>query len=79
MYLEYHSVCPLVGIGTPPAHNPAASELLPGTKGGGDSPAGEGGPNHNDRRKSLALCLLCWVTCLAEPGVGAWSPVGTAP
>jgi hypothetical protein len=34
----------------------------PGTKGGGThSPAGEGegGPNSDDRRKSLALSLLC--------------------
>ncbi len=31
VYLEYHSVCPLVGIGTPPP---------PPQEGGGQSPAG---------------------------------------
>ncbi len=31
IYLEYHSVCPLVQIGTPP---PPASECISETKGG---------------------------------------------
>jgi hypothetical protein len=43
MYVEYHSVCLFVGIGTHPS---PASECAPppGTKGGGGahSPAGEG-------------------------------------
>ncbi len=63
IYKEYHSVCPLVGIGTlpPPSH---ASECAPPpqAKGGrAHSPAGEGwgSPNSDDWRKSLALCLLC--------------------
>ncbi len=61
IHLEFHSVCPLVGIGTPnPSHT---SECVPPEpKGGGaHSPAGEGwgGPNSEDWRKSLALCLLC--------------------
>ena len=49
MYLEYHSVPPLVGIGTPTPNPSPASEcaLPPGTKGGGGgggtrSPAYEG-------------------------------------
>ncbi len=53
IYTEYHSVCPLVGIGTAPP---------PQAKGGrAHSPAGEGwgSPNSDDWRKSLALCLLC--------------------
>jgi len=43
-YTEYHSVCPLVGIGTllPPL-SPASVPLPPVPKGGGaHSPAGEG-------------------------------------
>ncbi len=48
-YLEYHNVCLLVRIGTPPFPPPLASV----SRGGG------GGPNSDDWRKSLALCLLC--------------------
>ncbi len=56
-YLEYHSVCPLVGIGPP-------HPLSPKTRGGGystRSPACEGvrRPNSDDWRDSLVLCLLC--------------------
>ncbi len=51
--LEYHSVCPLVRIGTP---TPApASEWAPHlNQGEGNSPAGEGvgGPNSDDWRKA---------------------------
>jgi hypothetical protein len=46
IYLEYHSVCPLVGIGTPPPPPPfpLARVPSPGTKGrrGTHLPAGEG-------------------------------------
>jgi hypothetical protein len=36
IYLEYHGVCPLVGIETPPHPSPASEcALHPGTKGGG--------------------------------------------
>ncbi len=66
-YLEYHSVCPLVEIGTPP---PLSRKRVchppPEPKGGGGThaPAGEGmgGPNSDDWRKSLALCLVCVCT-----------------
>ena len=55
IYKEYHSVCPLVGIGTlPPPLSPASVPLPPEPKGGGHT-----SPNSDDRRKSLALCLLC--------------------
>ncbi len=37
IYLDYHSVCLLVRIGTPPPH-----PLFPEPKGGTHSPAGEG-------------------------------------
>jgi hypothetical protein len=41
--LEYHSVCPLVRIGTPHSPSPASVWVPPGTKGwGAHSPAGEG-------------------------------------
>jgi hypothetical protein len=63
IYKEYHSVCPLVGIGTlptplPPARMPPPPPVL---GGGGYSLAREGlgSPNSDDWRKSLALYLLC--------------------
>jgi hypothetical protein len=64
IYKEYHSVCPLVGIGTLPTHlSPLASECTPPprTWGGTHSPAVRGwwSLNSDDWRKSLALCLLC--------------------
>ncbi len=63
-YQEYHSVCPLVGIGTlPPPLSSASVPLPPEPKGGGGHTCvrvrGWGSPNSNDWRKSLALCLLC--------------------
>jgi hypothetical protein len=52
IYLEYHSVCPLVRNGTPTLSS--ASECAPPEpKGGG------GGPNSEDWRKGLALFLRC--------------------
>ncbi len=64
VYLEYHSICPLVGIGTAPPS--LASKYCmypppPPTQRGARSPAGEGvgSPNLDDWRKNLALCLLC--------------------
>ncbi len=44
MYKEYHSVCPLVGIGTLPTPLSPASVSLPPEPGGGgaQSPAGQG-------------------------------------
>jgi hypothetical protein len=64
IYLEYHNVCPIVRIRTPPPPFPQASvPLPPEPKGGGmtHSPAGEGvgAPNSDDCSKgSLVLCLL---------------------
>ncbi len=65
-YIEYHSVCPLVGIGTPPCTSSAASECAPppGTNGRGGGHTrllvrGWRSPNSDDLRKSSALCLLC--------------------
>jgi hypothetical protein len=65
-YKEYHSVCPLVGIGTlPPPLSPASLPLPPEPKGGAGGGHTRvrvrirGSPNYNDRRKNLALCLLC--------------------
>ncbi len=65
MYLEYHSVCPLVRIGTTHPLLPQASVSLPrNQRGGAHSPAVRGWerPNSDDWRKSLALCLLCAFT-----------------
>jgi hypothetical protein len=62
IYLEYHSVCPLVGIVTPLPSLPQASVLPPRTKGGGGHTRlrvrGWGSPNSDDWRESLELCLL---------------------
>ena len=65
IYKEYHSVCPLVGIGILPTPFSPASVPLPPRNGGEGvhSPAGEGLGESQFRRleKSLALCLLCAV------------------
>jgi hypothetical protein len=66
-YIEYHSVCPLVEIGTPPLPIPQASEYSPPppeTKrgGGAHSPVCGGGgggvPIPTTGENSLALGLL---------------------
>ncbi len=63
IFIEYHSVCPLVGIGTlPPPLSSASAPLPPEPKGGRHTRLrvrGWGSPNSDDWRKSLALCLLC--------------------
>jgi hypothetical protein len=58
IYVEYHSVCPLVGIVTP--HSLSRKRMCPpsGTKGGGDTLVCGWGPISDDWRKSLALSLL---------------------
>jgi hypothetical protein len=62
-YIEHHSVCPFVGIGTPPTPLPQASvPSPPPAKGwGAHTPAAKGVGESQFRRleKSLALCLLC--------------------
>ncbi len=60
IYIEYHSVCPLVGVGTP--LSPASVPLPPEPKGGGHTRLrvrGWGSPSSDDWRKSWAFCLLC--------------------
>ncbi len=86
IYKEHHSVCPLVGIGTPPTPFPQAS--VPSPPPTPDQRVGGGGtrlrlrrwgsPNSDDWRKSLALCLLCGCVsreCLTWP-LHYWSPWG---
>jgi hypothetical protein len=80
IYLEYHSVCPLVGIGTP---HPLTDCAPPLNQGGGG-----GGTHSDDWRKSLALCLLCGVgvrggTASFRPppplsAAGFWTDIKTA-
>jgi hypothetical protein len=53
-WVQYHSVSPLVRIGTPPPPLPQASVSLPRKR-----VKGWGGTNSDDWRISLALCLLC--------------------
>jgi len=68
IYTEYHSVCPLVGIGTLPP--PLSSLGTKGWGGGGHTRLrvrGWGSPNSDDWRKSLALCLLCARESLKQP------------
>ncbi len=63
IYIEHHSLCPLVRIGTPPPLQPQVSvPSPPGPKGGGaHSPAAKGVGESQFQRleKRLALCLLC--------------------
>jgi hypothetical protein len=64
--LEYHSVCPLVRVGTRPLPLILASVPPLGTKGGSRAhlPAmeGRGSPNSNEWRKILALLSTLWST-----------------
>jgi hypothetical protein len=53
IYLENHSVCPLVRIGTP---HPLSCKQFDRV----------GGPNSDDWRKGLALCLLCGLSKIRE-------------
>ncbi len=66
IFKEHHSVCPLVGIGTPPIPLPQASVPFPSDKRVGGHTRlrlkGWGSPNSDDWRKSVALCLLCAAT-----------------
>ncbi len=73
IFIEHHSVSPLVGIGTPPPLQPQASVPSPPDQWVGGHTRlrlkGWGSPNSDDWRKSLALCLLCGYiyTSVPEP------------
>jgi hypothetical protein len=58
VYLEYHSVCTLVRIGTPPHPHPQATKCVPYPFGSGE--------------KSLVLCLLCVPHCIWDGGCQHW-------
>ncbi len=68
IYKEYHSVCPLVGVGALPTPlSPASVPLPPEPRGAGGrahSPAGEGLGESQFRRleKKLSTLLTLWVT-----------------
>jgi hypothetical protein len=70
IYKEYHSVCPLVGIGTlPPPLSPASVPLPPEPKMGGGgvgalAPAGEGVGESQFHRleKKLSTMSTLWCT-----------------
>jgi hypothetical protein len=67
-YKEYHSVCPLVGIGTPPHPSPECV-LPPEPEGGGvHLPAGEGAGESQFRRpeKKLSNLPTLWCTLYSE-------------
>jgi hypothetical protein len=57
LYKEYHSVCPLVGIGTLPSPNPSLAPP-PILGGGAHSPAGEGLGESQFRRPEKKLGTL---------------------
>jgi hypothetical protein len=64
LYKEYHSVCPLVGIGTLPTPLSPASVPLPPEPEGAHLPAEGGGggggvPNPTTREKLSTLPTLC--------------------
>jgi hypothetical protein len=61
IFIEYHCVCPLLGIGTlPTLLSPASVRLPPDWVGHSRLRVrGWGSPNYDDWRKSLALCRLC--------------------
>ncbi len=67
-YQEYHSVCPLVGIGTlPPPISPASVPLPPESKGGGaHSRAGEGLGESQVQRLEKKLSTLPTLCCGAR-------------
>ncbi len=74
---EYHSVCLLVGIGTPPSPLPSPSECAPRPepKRGRTLACGWvgwGSPNSDDWSKSLALCLLCYPHLISQRFVDIW-------
>ncbi len=80
MYLECHSVCPLVRIGTP--HPLSRMRMFTSStaepKGGGTRlrmRGGGGGFNSDDWRKGPALCLLCGaasqIVNYGKPGAAA--------
>jgi len=56
-YLEYNSICLLVGIGTPPPPLPKASVSLPQNQRGWEhSPGSEGGgPNSDEETDTVVL------------------------
>ncbi len=93
IYKEYHSVCPLVGTGTPPPPL-SRKRVCPPPRTKGDSPAGLGvgeSPNSDDWRKSLALysvippfhktlrtCHEAYQKLLLCGGGGSWRVFGSS-
>jgi len=58
IYIEYRSVCPVVGIGTPPPPLPQASVPPNGTKGGRGGGDGGGVPIPTTGKKLSTLLYL---------------------
>ncbi len=66
---KYHSVCPLVGIGTPhPLSRKRVCTPPPPTKGEGTHSPADEGVGESQFRRLWALCLLCAVV-QTLPGV----------
>jgi len=76
--IEYHSGCPLVGIGTlPPPLSPASVPLPRNQRGRADSPAGEGLGESQFRRleeKLSTLPTLCYYLCTSHHGLNISFP-----
>jgi hypothetical protein len=72
IYLEYHSVCPIDRIGTPPPIPSPASECVsPGTKGGGGTLScgcGVGVPVRSTGKKPSTVSTLCFEPFLEGAG-----------
>jgi hypothetical protein len=73
IYLEYHRVCPLVGLRlpTPSPANECVPPPTPLNQRGGHTRLpvrGWGSPNSDYLRKGLALCLLCVLQSTASMG-----------
>ncbi len=69
VYIEYQTVCPIVGIGSLSLVSECASiwTQREGKQHSLVSEEVEGGPNLDDWKESLALCLFCgWVDVWVE-------------
>ncbi len=71
IYLGNHSVCPIVRIGTP--HQLSRKRVCPSPEPkGGRTHSTWVGPNSDDWRKGIVLCLLCGDAYMSGTSVATW-------